>query len=76
MYLVSEPKRPCNVHTVDKYVRKDVATVIINKLVQNCFVEGFSQNSLPQMTQASKDVSNNAKVSYPANNNISNFADI
>ena len=61
---------------VDKYVQKGTTTVIINKLVRNSFVEGFSQNSFPHMSQALKDVSNNAEVLYPTNQNVSDFADL
>ena len=65
-----------NTHAVDKYIRKGITIVIINKLVCNSFVEFFLQNSLPQIYQASKDITNNAEVSYPANQNLSNFPDI
>ena len=39
-----------NIHAVDKYVRKGITTVIIKNLVRKSFVEGFLQNSLPQMS--------------------------
>ena len=65
-----------NIHAVDKYVQKGTTTLIINKLVRNSFVEGILQNSLPQMPLALIDVSNNAKVLYSTNRNLSDFVDI
>ena len=51
-------------------------TLIINKLVRNSFIEGLSQNWSPQMSQASKDVSNDNAMLYQANQNISDLADL